>query len=316
MSSEPRASGTLSAPLYLLCVALVTGLAIATAMALRPAFAHKVLEMTGLETMPRGAPNSFYAARVAPLFAQHCISCHGETRQKAELRLDSYAFAMRGGHHGAVIRPGDPKASELTTRITLPAGDDKAMPPEGKTPLSPDDVTVIRLWVAAGASPTTRFIKGTPQLVAEVKIPELDPAAARRQRAPLAAAVQQLSARYPGIIGYESRNSPDLELNAALRGATFTDADLRAFLPLREHIVLMDLSGTAITDASAQVLAQMIALQSLRLTNTKTGDATLSALAQLKSLKSLTITGTRATKAALAPLSKLGVTIHGDDNAG
>ena len=55
--------------------------------------------------------------------------------------------------------------------------------------------------------------------------------------------MQQLSARYSGIIVYELRNSADLELNAALRGATFTDADLKAFLPLRERIVLIDLSG-------------------------------------------------------------------------
>jgi len=317
MASEPHASGYLSAPLYLLCVALVTGVAIATAMALRPAFAHKMLEMTGLEAMPQAVPNSFYAARVAPLFAQHCISCHGETRQKAELWLDSYAFVLRGGRHGAVIHPRDPKTSELMTRITLPAGDDKAMPPEGKTPLSPDDVTVIRLWIAAGASPTmpAAAIKGVPQLVAEVTFPDLDPAGTRRRRAPLANVMQQLSARYPGVAAYESRNSADLELNAALRGATFTDTDLKAFLPLHDHIVHMDLSGTAITDASAQALAQMTALQTLRLTNTKTGDATISALAALKSLKFLTVTGTHATGPALAPLSKRGVTIHGDGDA-
>src|ERR1700677_3493807 len=104
MSSEPRASGYLSVPLYLLCVALMTGAAIAVAMALRPAFGHKMLEMIGLETMPQAAPGSFYTARIAPLFAQHCTSCHGDTRQKAELRLDSYAFVLLGGRHGAVVR--------------------------------------------------------------------------------------------------------------------------------------------------------------------------------------------------------------------
>jgi hypothetical protein len=288
MSSEPRASGYLSAPLYLLCVALVTGMGIAATMALRPVFGHEVLELTGLETMPQAAPNSFYTARIAPLFSQHCISCHGEARQKADLRLDSYAFAMQGGRHGAVIAPGDPKASELMRRITLPAGDDRAMPPEGKTPLAPDDVTVIRLWIAAGASPTVRAIKGAPQPVAEVKIPELDPAAARRQRAPLATTVQQLSQRYPGLLVYESRNSADLELNAALSGTAFTDADLKAFLPVRERIVRMDLSGTAVTDASAPVLAQMTSLRFLRLTNT------------------------HLSRPALAPLAKRGVAIQGD----
>ena len=45
----------------------------------------------GLETVPQAAPGSFYTVRVAPLFADHCIGCHGENRQKAELRLDSFA---------------------------------------------------------------------------------------------------------------------------------------------------------------------------------------------------------------------------------
>ena len=205
MSSEPRPSGYLSAPLYFACVALITSLGFATAMALRPAFAHRVLVLAGLEAMPQAAPRSFYALRVAPLFAQYCISCHGEDRQKDELRLDSYAFVMRGGRHGAVILPGNPVSSELVRRIALPAGADRAMPPEGKTPLSPNEVTVIRLWIAAGASPAIKpsAIKGAPAVVAEVKFPELDPSATRLLRAPLAGEVQQLSARYPGIVVYE-----------------------------------------------------------------------------------------------------------------
>ncbi|HEY1876115.1 MAG TPA: c-type cytochrome domain-containing protein, partial [Rhizomicrobium sp.] len=223
----------------------------------------------------------------------------------------------RGSRRGAVIVPGNPKASELMTRIALPAGDDRAMPPEGKTPLTPDEMTVIRLWIAAGASPTMQpsSIRGAPRPVAEVKIPELDPAATRRLRAPLAGVVGQLSARYPGLLVYESRNSAWLELNAALRGTAFTDSDLKAFLPLRSRLLRIDLSGTSVTDASAQTLALMTALKTLRLANTRTGEATLSVLSEMKSLKSLTVTGTRATKSALAPLVKNGVEIHGDSNA-
>lgn len=317
MSSGPRAFRHLSAPVYFACVALVTGLGVAGTMAIRPAFAHRVLELAGLEAMPKATPGSFYSLRVAPPLAEHCVSCHGENRQKAELRLDSYAFAMRGSRRGAVIVPGNPKASELMTRIALPAGDDRAMPPEGKTPLSPDEVTVIRLWITAGASPTMKpsSIKGAPRLVAEVKFPELDPSATHRLRAPLAGEVERVSARYPGLVDYKSRNSAGLELNAALRGTAFTDSDLKAFLPLRSRILRIDLSGTSVTDASAGILAQMTALKTLRLANTKTGDAMLSALSEIKSLKSLTVSGTRATKSALAPLVKNGVEIHGDSNA-
>ena len=262
-------SGSLSAPLYLAAVVAVTLLGVGTAMALRPAFAHQLLGLAGLEAAPQATAGSFYATRVQPLFAQHCVSCHGELRQKAGLRLDSFAATLRGGRHGAVIVPGDVKASELMTRITLPAGDDKAMPPEGKAPLSPDDVTVIRLWIAGRASPATAAIKGAPRLVAEVTFPPMDDAATARRRAPLAAAVAQLSARYPGLLAYEARNSANLELNATLRGAAFRDFDLKAFLPLKDRLVLIDLSGTAITEASRPVLVQMKAAKIVRLFNTK-----------------------------------------------
>jgi len=286
-------------------------------MALRPAFGHRMLELAGVEAMPVAAPGSLYAQRVAPLFTQHCINCHGENRQKDELRLDSYAFAMRGGRHGAVILPGNPKKSELLTRIALPAGDERAMPPEGKTALSPDEVTVVRLWIQAGASPAmpAAAVKGVPPLVAEVKFPELDPLAARQARAPLADEVKRLSARYPGLVNYESRNSADLELNAALAGKAFSDADFKEFLPLASRLQRIDLSGTAVTDASAETLARMTALTSLRLADTRTSGAILSGLAPLKSLKSLTVTGTAISKDALAPLAKRGVQIHGEGNA-
>ena len=317
MSSGPRATGYLPAWQYVACVVVVTGMGIAAAMALRPAFSNSVQEFLGLKDAPTVAANSFYALRVGPVFEAHCTSCHGERRQKASLRLDGFAFAIRGGRHGAVIRPGDIKNSELMERITLPSADDRAMPPEGKTPLSPDDIKVIRLWIAAGASPTIKAtdIKGAPRLVPEVTIPTFDPAQAARQRAALAAEVEQLSGRYPGLISYQSRNSADLELDASPRGAAFGDADLKAFAPLRARLVRVDLSGTAITEDSAPLLAVMPALKVLRLANTKTGDGMAAALASSKSLKSLTVTGTSATQAALTPLRSHGVIIYGDGDA-
>lgn len=262
-------SGYLSAPLYLAVVAAVTLAGLAAAMALQPAFGHRALGFLGLEAAPRAAADSFYVTRVQPLFQQHCVSCHGEPRQKGDLRLDSYAAVLQGGRHGAVIVPGNVKASELVTRITLPASDDRAMPPDGKAPLGADDVRVIRLWIATGASPMVKTIKGAPRPVVEVKFPTGDDAATARSRAPLAAMVARLSARYPGLLDYDARNSADLELNAALRGAAFGDEDLKAFLPLKDRLVLIDLSGTSVTPASRPVLAEMKVARIVRLFNTR-----------------------------------------------
>ena len=95
MASHPRAIGFMPAWLYLACVVAVTGLGIGAAMALRPGFANKVSEVLGLQAKPQAASNSFYTLRVAPVFETHCVSCHGERRQKAALRLDSRGAVVR-----------------------------------------------------------------------------------------------------------------------------------------------------------------------------------------------------------------------------
>ncbi len=306
--------GRLSAAAYFGGVALVTALGLGVAMWAHPAFLHSSLQSMGLESMPQAMPSSFYAVRVAPLFETRCAGCHGDTRAKGQLRLDSFAAVMRGGKDGAVIVPGDPKASELFHRISLPVSDDKAMPPSGKTPLTADEVTVIKLWIAAGASGELRTIKGAPKPVLEVKIPETDPAAVQKKRAPLATVVTQLQARYPGLVDYESRSSADLEVDASLKGAAFGDADLAALAPIATRIVRADLSGTSITDASAPALAAMTSLVRLRLARTRITDKTIEALAGLKGLKSVSLVDTKVSDAALTPLRQRGVAVYGGGN--
>jgi mono/diheme cytochrome c family protein len=47
-----------------------------------------------------------YARDVKPIFAKHCISCHGAEKQKSGLRLDQKAAALAGGDSGKAIVPG------------------------------------------------------------------------------------------------------------------------------------------------------------------------------------------------------------------
>ncbi|HEY4078693.1 MAG TPA: c-type cytochrome domain-containing protein [Rhizomicrobium sp.] len=305
----------MSAKAYFGAVALATALGVAAAMLLRPGFAHTVLEWTGLERVPQASADSFYLQRVEPLLEAHCTGCHGTQRAKGGLRLDSLAAVLRGGKHGAVVA-ANVKDSSLFERITLPMTDDRAMPPSGKTPLNKDEITVIGLWIASGASGTlpARAVKGAPRLVAPVKMPELNPAAVAKARAPLAALVGQLQERLPDVVQYQSRDSADLVINAALRRGGFGDSDLRVLLPLSARIVAVDLSGTAITDAAAPMLAAMPMLRSVRLMGTKTTDAIITALTASKTLKVLVVG--KASPAALAPLRQKGVRIYEDADGG
>jgi uncharacterized membrane protein len=266
---------------------------------------RKLIGLSVSSEIPRSNPAFFYGAHVEPVFIDHCYSCHGPEKQKSRLRLDSYAAVMRGGKHGVVIKAGNVKGSELMRRVTLAPSDDDAMPPQGKRPLSANEVKLIELWIAAGASPTlpANAIKDAPTNAepapVEVTFEEIDPAAVARLRAPLATVVAQLQKRYPGLIDYESRGSATLVINAFLVGPRFGDDDLAALQPISSQVAVADFSGTAITDRSAASLAAMKNARVLRLMHTKITDTTVLALGGLDQLESLSVFDTGVTPACL-----------------
>ena len=45
-----------------------------------------------------------YVKEIQPLLAQHCYQCHGATQPKHGLRLDTAAFALKGGQNGPAIQ--------------------------------------------------------------------------------------------------------------------------------------------------------------------------------------------------------------------
>jgi hypothetical protein len=86
---------------------------------------------------------------IRPILADRCLQCHGpdQARRKANLRLDDErsVFADRKGHQ--VIKPGDPRNSELYRRLS--SGDDSERMPPAKSgpPLPPREIEVIRRWI-------------------------------------------------------------------------------------------------------------------------------------------------------------------------
>ncbi|MHA3772608.1 DUF1549 domain-containing protein [Verrucomicrobiota bacterium sgz303538] len=84
------------------------------------------------------------------VLAHHCTKCHGQQKQKGELRLDLREAAFKGGENGAVIVAGKPEESELLKRVILPAGHEDIMPPKDGA-LEAQDIETLRKWIAAGA---------------------------------------------------------------------------------------------------------------------------------------------------------------------
>jgi hypothetical protein len=93
---------------------------------------------------------------VQPILASNCFSCHGPDPEmrKANLRLDleESAFRKRPGKPDAIV-PGHPDSSELIRRIE--SKDPHYLMPQSPLgeakPMKPEEVAVLRQWVAEGA---------------------------------------------------------------------------------------------------------------------------------------------------------------------
>lgn len=92
-----------------------------------------------------------FVREVQPIFAEHCIKCHGAKKQEGGLRLHARKDAFAGGDNGAIFEAGRSGESRM---IHLVAGieADAIMPPEGKgTRLTAEQVGVLRAWIDQGA---------------------------------------------------------------------------------------------------------------------------------------------------------------------
>ena len=88
----------------------------------------------------------FFESRIRPVLAENCFSCHGPSKQKAGLRLDSRAGLMKGSESGPVVVAGQPDKSTLIHAVRYQG--DVHMPPRGK--LSDPVIADLASWIKTG----------------------------------------------------------------------------------------------------------------------------------------------------------------------
>ncbi|HLY12411.1 MAG TPA: PSD1 and planctomycete cytochrome C domain-containing protein [Planctomycetota bacterium] len=86
---------------------------------------------------------------VQPIFRTACFKCHGPEKPKAQFRVDSRSFAMKGGVSGRAILPGK-GADSLLIKLLL-AGDPEERMPRKAEPLARATIDLLRAWIDQGA---------------------------------------------------------------------------------------------------------------------------------------------------------------------
>ncbi len=249
---------------------------------------------------------------IQPMLQQKCYSCHGASKQRGKLRLDSGDGILSGGEEGIAVVPGKVDESILYQRLVLEEADEKHMPPKGRPQFTPAEVELIHWWINTGAA----FDKAVSELPQDEKIQPLllalqtsdvAPAQPDVPEAPVPAAdpaiVNRLKEAGATVIPV-ARGSNYLSVNFVSSPAV-SDAEMLLLEPLAAQLVWLKLGGTSITDQAMPVIARLSALTRLSIDNTGITDEGIGQLEALPNLLYLNIVGTKVSAEGLAALRSL-----------
>ena len=257
--------------------------------------------------------------QVQKILNDHCIDCHGETKQKKGLRLDSPEWLSKGSKEGPVFVAGKPDQSPLYTLAALPATDDDRMPPKGNR-LTPDQLAVLKSWIAAGAVFTATAASGpstTVHAASTAVIPPAPdvPAAVLDQVRQEQLTITTHAGGWLGINAAHTRNGiteEQLQLLAKaapavislnLAGSGLTDRQVRLLKPFT-HLQRLHLERNPLTDAALANLPALNELIYLNLVATEISDVGLGELKRLPALRELYLWQSKATPAGIAKLTR------------
>ena len=245
---------------------------------------------------------SAYTRFIHPIFDAKCVACHGASKEQAGLRLDFYDLLMKGGKDGAVIAPRNPDNSLLLQRVTLSPNDRHFMPAEGRRPLTAEEISALRAWISAGASPTGSRIPGIATATESADLP-LQPVGDYND---LMNEIRQMqSAEGAKLVAVSAKPSDGLILRTTDVASTFNDAQLARFQRFAPFIVEAELGRTAVSDSCFDTLSKFVNLRALHLEGTAVTGRGLAKLSPLSQLTYLNLSGTKVTSDALVPLKSI-----------
>lgn len=168
---------------------------------------------------------------VAPIFREHCASCHDPDDKEGGLDLTSFAAARQGGGSGETLTPGEPEQSRLYRLITR---QERPFMPRNADPLPAATIAKVKAWIEQGAAEDANAARAfLARKDAEAKLATASPDAADADGdAPLPHALPEVELRAPARAAAvkslaRSPRAPLLAL-PGLQQIRLLDADLNA----------------------------------------------------------------------------------------
>lgn len=236
---------------------------------------------------------------IIPIMDKKCMSCHNSNKTKGGLILTSYEDILQGGKsEHPTLKPGDLGQSELYQRVMLPRDDDKHMPPDGKVPLTQEEVTLLEWWITNGAEPellvqeAAQDPKMQPFITTFISDLETQRKARYMQQKELESMIVSVSSGNRYKLSLDEFGDGKIALSMSFPPTSFEDNDLIDLQPLFPQISKASMVSSNITDDALYYVAQMSSLRELYLQQTKINGSGLVFLGNLSKLQLLDLSKT------------------------
>jgi uncharacterized membrane protein len=241
-----------------------------------------------------------YEDMIVPFMDKKCMSCHNTNKSKGGLVMTSYEGLMKGGKSGKpTLNPGSVEESELIQRVLLPDGHDDRMPPEGKAPLTAEEISIMEWWVAEGAATELKVEaaksdpKTQPFITEYLQRLEQQQKAKFMQEQALESMIVQVANDKKFQLGMDKYGDGKIALSMAFPPSSFEDKDLTELQPLFGQISKASLVASGISDDGLYHVGQMDGLKELYLQQTSIDGSGLVYLTGLPNLQLLNLSKTR-----------------------
>ena len=194
-------------------------------------------------------------------------------KPKGGLRLDTPSWVFKGGENGAAYIAGKPEKSPLYTLTALDPDDDDIMPAKGD-PLSSAQQKILSHWIEEGAS----FGDWNDAAVASAT--ELPPA--------ILDLLNRLN-KQGAIAMPVAQGSSWLSVDFRQCDPPVDDVLLKSLIPLKDHLVELNLARSAVTASGLVPLKAFTVLENIDLSGMKVNDSALKPLMNLPALHVLNL---------------------------
>ena len=257
-----------------------------------------------------------YEDMIAPIFEAKCLSCHNAQKAKGNFLMTSYENLIKAGDSNSPsLTPTSPEKSELYNRVALPEDHDDHMPPQGKTPLTQAEISLLKYWIESGAQPELHLQDAkkvdSVKMLIESLLPELSRYRRKAQVASLKmkALEQELDALASALSISIKKDSTSDEnyFTIAMRfpPAPLTNEQFKLLHPYAEVFSKASLVSSGIDDDGLYFIGQMVNLEKLFLQKTKLDGSGIIYLQNLPKLKILNLSFTNVDDKSASDLLKI-----------